>query len=230
MPRPAPSPAQDPAAPGAARRRRPVRRAPPGARLAAPLALALAGCAPKPVAWEEVRVPEGYVETLPTGAEVAVDGAPAGRSPLAVRVPDPARRVHLQASAPGFEPADVVIEGSRLAGQRLDLVLRPAGFGASRRLDPGEPVGLAQAAAALLKAGRTPEALAFADASLAVAETALAHRVAGEAHRRLGHRDAAVRHYSSYVTLVPDAPDRKAIEAAIAEARGDLTLPGPRVE
>jgi tetratricopeptide (TPR) repeat protein len=198
-----------------------------------PLALAIAagaGCGPRRASWDEVRVPEAYVETLPTGAEVAVDGAPAGRSPLSVRVPDPSRKVHLQAAAPGFEPADLVLDASRIAGQRLDVVLRPAGFGAQRRLDLGEPVGLAQAGAALLKAGRVAEALAFAEASLAVAETPLAHKVAGEANRRLGNRNGAIRHYSTYVTLLPDAPDRKAIEAAIAEARGDLTIPAPRPE
>jgi hypothetical protein len=200
-----------------------------------PLALALAlaagsGCGPRRASWDQVRVPEAYVETLPAGAEVAVDGAPAGRSPLSIPVPDPGRKIRLQASAPGFEPADVAVEASRIAGQRLDLVLRPAGFGAQRRLDLGEPVGLAQAAAALLKAGRIAEALAFADASLAVAETPLAHKVAGEAQRRLGNRNAAIQHYSTYVTLLPDAPDRKAIEAAIAEARGDLTIPAPRTE
>jgi tetratricopeptide (TPR) repeat protein len=211
-----------------------TRRAAAGAppRLAA-LAVALvagAGCAPKRATWDEVRVPEAHVETLPAGAEVTVDGAPAGRSPLSIRVPDPSRRIHLQASAPGFEPADLMLEASRVAGQRLDVVLRPAGFGAQRRLDLGEPVGLAQAAAALLKAGRAAEALAFAEASLAVAETPLAHKAAAEAHRRLGNRKGAIQHYSAYVTLLPDAPDRKAIEAAIAEARGDLTIPAPRVE
>jgi hypothetical protein len=197
------------------------------------LALALAaaaGCGPKRASWDEVRVPEAYVETLPAGVEVAVDGAPAGRSPLSFRVPDPTRKVHLQASAPGFEPADMVVEASRIGGQRLQVVLRPVGFGAQRRLDLGDPVGLAQAAAALIKAGRAAEALAFANASLAVAETALAHKVAGDASRRLGSQNEAIRHYSAYVAAMPDAPDRKAIEAAIAEARGDLTIPPPRPE
>jgi hypothetical protein len=128
----------------------------------------------------------------------------------------------------GFEPLEVTLGGDRLAGSRLDLVLRPAGFGAQRRLDLGEPVGLAQAAAALLRAGRPRDALAFADASLAVAETPLAHKVAGEAHRQLGNRNRAVQHYSVYVTLAPDAPDRKQIEDAIAAVRGDVTVSPPR--
>jgi hypothetical protein len=195
-----------------------------------PLVAAGTGCGAKRAAWEEVRPPEAYVETLPSAAEVAVDGAPVGRSPLSFPVPAASRRYHLQATAPGFEPVDLVLEGSRLAGQRLDLVLRPVGFGAQRRLDLGDPIGLAQAAMTLLRSGRTADALAFADASLAVGETGLAHKAAGAAHRKLGHRNQAIQHYSAYIVLVPDAPDRKDIEAAVEAARGDLTIPPPRAD
>lgn len=201
-----------------------------GPLLAALAVASSSGCGPRRASWEDVRAPEAYVETLPAGASVDVNGAPMGRSPLSFPVPDAARRYHVQAAAPGFEPIDVAVEGGKLAGQRLDLVLRPAGFGAQRRLDLGEPVGLAQAAMALLRGGRTEDALAFADASLAVADTPLAHKAAGEAHRLLGHRNQAVQHYSIYVTLLPDAPDRKAIEAAIATVRGDVTIPAPRAD
>ncbi len=199
------------------------------AAILGPLSLAASlACASGRTGWEEVRVPEAYLETLPAGADVDVDGVPAGRSPLSFPVREPTRTYLIRARATGFEPLEVTLGGDRLAGSRLDLVLRPAGFGAQRRLDLGEPVGLAQAAAALLRAARPRDALAFADASLAVAETPLAHKVAGEAHRQLGNRNRAVQHYSAYVTLAPDAPDRKQIEEAIAAVRGDVTVSPPR--
>jgi len=198
------------------------------AAILGPLLAASLACASGRTGWEEVRVPEVHLETLPTGAEVDVDGAPAGRSPLSFPVREPMRTYRIRARVAGFEPLEVAIEGDRLAGGRLDLVLRPAGFGSQRRLDLGEPAGLAQAAMALLRAGKPREALAFADASLAVGETPLAHKAAGEAHRKLGNQNRAVQHYSAYVDLVPDAPDRKQIEDAIAAVRGDVTVSPPR--
>ncbi len=199
-------------------------------RPAALLAAASLSCAPHAPTWSEVRPPEAYVETLPSGATVQVDGAEVGRTPLSFPVPDASRPYRVQAAAPGFDALDLRIDGAKLANARLDLVLRPAGFGTQRRLDLADPVGLAQAGALLIKADRVREALAFAEASLAVAETPLAHKVAGEAYRRLGDRNRAVQEYSIYLTLQPDAPDRETIERLIGAARGDLTIPGPKPE
>ncbi len=189
------------------------------------LACAAAACASSgPVSWEQVRPPEAYLETLPAGALVTVNGAEVGRGPLSFPVPDADRRYAVRVTAPGFEPATLEETGARLAGARLDVVLRPEGFGSQRPLATGEPAGLAQAAAVLLRANRPADALAFAKASIAAGESAQAHRVAGEACRRLGDRNQAIRELSLYVTQAPDAPDRKAVEQAIAAMRHDIDM------
>jgi len=194
------------------------------------LAAVVLACAPRVPTWGEVRPPEAYVETLPTGAMVHVDGAEVGRTPLSFPVRDASRPYRVRATAPGFAVLEVDVPGAKLANGRLDLVLRPDGFGTDRRLDLGDAVGLAQAAAVLAKADRARDALAFAEASLGVAENPLAHKVAGEAYRRLGDRNRAAQEYSIYLTMEPDAPDRQAIERLIGAARGDLTIPGPKTE
>ena len=192
--------------------------------LCALAASAMACASPRPVSWEEVRPPEAYLETLPEGALVTVNGAEVGRTPLSFPVPDVERRYAVRATAPGFEPAALEDTGARLAGARLDLVLRPEGFGSQRPLASGEPTGLAQAALVLLRADRPADALAFAKASLAARESPQAHRIAGEAYLRLGDRNRAIRELSLYVSLAPDAPDRKAVEKAVAAMSKDIDM------
>jgi tetratricopeptide (TPR) repeat protein len=119
--------------------------------------------------------------------------------------------------------------GKALAGTRLELVLRPVGFGSQRRLAAGEPVGLVQAASALLRADRPREALAFAQASLAAGDSPQAHKISGEAYRRMGDRNKAIQEYSLYLTMAPDAPDRKVIEQTIAAARKDIPMTQPKI-
>ncbi len=194
------------------------------------LALALlAGCASPPRAtWSTVRPAEAYVETLPPSALIAVNGVEVGKTPLSFGVPDEGAQYALRATAPGFEPLETRFPGKRLAGTRIELVLRPEGFGSQRQLASGEPVGLLQAALALLRADRPADALAFAQASIAAGDSAQAHRAAGEAHRRLGQRNQAIQEYSLYVSMAPDAPDRKAIERTIAAARKDIQMEAPK--
>jgi len=194
-------------------------------RSAALLALLAAACASRPPSWNEVRPPEAYLETLPVGALVEVNGAVVGRSPLSFAVPDARASYRVRATATGFEVLEVTVEGERLSNGRLDLVLRPDGFGSQRRLDLADPVGLSQAGAFLVRARHPREALAFVEAALAVADTSAAHRVAGEAYRQLGDRNRAVQEWSLFLIMQPDAPDREAIEKAIEGARGDLTIP-----
>jgi len=204
---------------------------PPRTIAAATLAILSMGCASSPpVSWKEVNPPAVYVETLPAGALVSANGAEIGKAPLSFPVPEEGARYQIRASAPGFEPAVTELSGSKLAGTRLDLVLRPEGFGTQRRLVPGEPVGLAQAAFALLRANRPQDALAFAQASLAAGDSPQAHKIAGEAYRRLGDRNRAVQEYSIYLNMSPEAPDRKVIEQAIESARKDIQMTQPRLE
>ena len=192
--------------------------------------LSIACASSPPVTWKEVRPPEVFVETLPSGALISANGAEIGKSPLSFPVPEAGTTYQIRASAQGFEPAVAELSGSKLAGTRLDLVLRPEGFGTQRRLVPGEPVGLAQAAFALLRANRPKDALAFAQASLAAGESPQAHKIAGEAYRRLGDRNKAVQEFSIYLTMSPDAADRRAIEQAIEAARKDIPMAQPKFD
>jgi len=198
----------------------------PGTRLAlaAVASLAVACASTPPATWSTVRPPEASVETLPPSAVVSVDGVEVGRGSVSFPVPDESRAYALRATAAGFEPLDLSVPGAKLAGTRIEVVLRPEGFGSQRRLVAGEPVGLLQAASALLRAGRAEDALAFAQASLATGESPQAHKVAGEAWRKLGNREMAVKEWSLYLSLMPDAPDRKAVEQSIAASRRDIEM------
>jgi hypothetical protein len=192
--------------------------------------LSVACASAQPVTWKQAAPPEVYVETLPPGALVTSNGVEIGKAPLSLPIPDEGGSYLIRATAPGFEPAEIQVPGAKLAGSRLDLVLRPEGFGSQRLLASGEPVGLVQAAYALLRADRPREALAFAQASLAAGDSPQAHKVAGEAYRRLGDRNRAIQEWSLYVTMAPDAPDRKAVEQAIASTRKDIPMTQPRIE
>ena len=192
------------------------------------LAVLATACASPPRAtWSDVNPPEAYVETLPPGALVAVNGVEVGKGPVSVPVRDESRTYVLRLTAQGFEPLEASFAGAKLGGSRLELVLRPVGFGSQRLLAAGEPVGLVQASVALLRADRPADALAFAQASMAAGDSPQAHRAAGEAYRRLGDRNKAIQEFSIYVTMAPDAPDRKTVEQAIAAARKDIQMSAP---
>jgi tetratricopeptide (TPR) repeat protein len=193
------------------------------------VALSTACAAPQPVSWKEVNPAVVYVETLPPDALVSSNGLEIGKAPLSIPLPDEAKTYRIVATATGFEPSEIQQSGAKLAGTRLELVLRPAGFGSQRRLAAGEPVGLVQAASALLRADRPREALAFAQASLAAGDSPQAHKISGEAYRRMGDRNKAIQEYSLYLTMAPDAPDRKVIEQTIAAARKDIPMTQPKI-
>ncbi len=189
--------------------------------------LATACSGPRKATWSDVNPPEAAVETLPPGALLSVNGVEVGKGPLSFPVRDESGTYALRATAPGFEPLETTFAGEKLGGAKLELVLRPVGFGSQRLLAAGEPVGLVQAAVALLRADRPREALAFAQASLAAGDSPQAHRAAGEAYRRLGDGNKAIQEFSIYVSMAPDAPDRKAVEQAIAGARKDIQMTRP---
>ncbi len=197
----------------------------PAAALAALAVLACGG--PRQASWESAAGSQVAVEVLPRLAAVEMDGrafGSGGRS-QAVR---PGARHRLRASAEGFEPLEVEVEGERLAGRTVFLVLRPRGFGSERRLESGEPSGLAQAAARLLRAGRVDDAVDYAEQSLAAGDNALAHKVLGAALARKGSAERSIRHYSDYLGLAPDAPDAAEVRQALERARGDIALPAPK--
>jgi len=193
-------------------------------------ALSTACAASQPVSWKEVNPAVVYVETLPPDALISSNGLEIGKAPLSIPLPDEGKTYRIVATAPGFERYEIEQSGAKLAGTRLDIVLRPVGFGSQRRLATGEPVGLVQAASALLRADRPRDALAFAQASLVAGDSPQAHKISGEAYRRMGDRNRAIQEYSLYLTMAPDAPDRKVIEQIIAAARKDIPMTQPKVE
>ena len=202
----------------------------PGSHALLALTVLLAGCAaPRQASWTEVQPPVAYVETLPPGALVTVDGVEVGLGPLAFPVPDESRGYVIRLTAAGFEPLEASFAGAKLSGARLELVMRPEGFGSQRQLASGEASGLLQAAVALLRADRPKDAIDYARASLAAGDSPQGHRVCGQAYRRLGNRDLAIKEYSLYLSLSPDAPDRKEVEDAIAAASRDIEMPAPRL-
>lgn len=196
-------------------------------RLVPILGLALAACAGQKESWKSLQQPDFSIEVLPRNATVEVDGRPAGRGAASRTVVDAGRRYRLRVTASGFEPLQVEVDGSKLSGGQTVLVLRPVGFGSQRRLDAGDPGGLAQAALTLLRAGRIDDAWDYAQRSSELGDTALVHKVLGGIHARKGDRRQAGRHYSEYLVLAPDAPDAKQIAAEVERLRGDLTVPAP---
>src|SRR5512135_2685836 len=120
--------------------------------LAAVVGLApLAG--PAKESWDSVLKPEAKVEILPHSAQVEVDGKARGRGFATLDVSDPKRKFRVRASAEGFETEDVEVEGGSIADRWFFVALRPVGFGSGRRLDPRDAPSMAQAAAALWRAG-----------------------------------------------------------------------------
>jgi hypothetical protein len=201
---------------------------PPRSRALLVLAVLATACAgPREATWSDVNPPEAYVDTLPPGALVSVNGVEVGKGPLSFPVRDGSRTYLLRVTAQGFEPLEASFDGAKLGGARLELVLRPVGFGSQRLLAAGEPVGLVQAASALLRADRPADALTYAQAAMAAGDSPQAHRAAGEAYRRLGDGNRAIQEFSIYVTLAPDAPDRKVVEQAIAASRRDIQMAKP---
>jgi tetratricopeptide (TPR) repeat protein len=194
------------------------------------LAILSTGCASaQKASWAEVQPPVAYLETLPPGALVTVDGIEVGLGPLAFPVPDEAHAYAIRVTSAGFEPLEASFAGSKLAGARIELVLRPEGFGSQRQLASGEPAGLLQAAVALLRANRPKDAITYAKASLAAGDSPQGHKVCGQAYRRMGNRDLAIKEYSLYLSLSPDAPDRKAIEEAITATSKDIEMTPPKL-
>ena len=195
--------------------------------LAAVVGLApLAG--PAKESWDSVLKPEAKVEILPHSAQVEVDGKARGRGFATLDVSDPKRKFRVRASAEGFETEDVEVEGGSIADRWFFVALRPVGFGSGRRLDPRDAPSMAQAAAALWRAGRVDDAAGYAEQSLRGGNTALANRVLGDVWRRRGNRDRAVQHYAVYLSLADNPPDAAEIKAWVSQVKGDITVPDER--
>lgn len=202
---------------------------PPAARRLAGLLLAglaaTAGCGGGKVSFREVAPPELYLEVLPRGALLELDGVAVGRGSRGVPAPPPGAHV-VAASAEGFEPLERPLPAGPLDGVRVGVALRPEGFGAARALELDEPSGLAAAAAALVRAGRHRDAADYAARAVALdGRLALAQRALGDALAALGRRDEARAAWGRYLILAPDAPDRAAVERRMGEGRATFDAP-----
>jgi tetratricopeptide (TPR) repeat protein len=217
-------------------RERPPGYGPPGmprrqhrAALAAlVLAAAAAGCAAEKEAFREVAPPELFLEVLPRGALLELDGVGVGRGSRAIPAPEPGEHV-LVASADGFEALERTLPPGQLDGVRVGVALRPEGFGAARRLDLDDAAGLAAAAMVLGRAGRHRDAHDYAARAAALdARHAPAQRALGDALAALGKRNEARAAWGRYLLLAPDAPDAAEVERRMGEGRATFEVPAGR--
>lgn len=202
----------------------------PGMRHHLALVAALAaGCAAdEKASFRSVAPPELYLEVLPRGALLELDGVGVGRGSRAVPAPPPGEHV-LVVSADGFEPLERPLPAGPLDGVRVGTALRPEGFGAARRLDLDEPADLAAAAVALGRAGRHRDAQDYAARAAALdARLPLAQRALGDALAALGRRGEARAAWGRYLMSAPDAPDRAEVERRMGEGRSTIDLPAGR--
>ena len=185
-------------------------------------------CAAEKASFREIAPPELYVEVLPRGALLELDGVGQGKGSRGLPAPPPGEHV-LVVSAEGFEPLDRPLPKGSLDGIRIGVALRPEGFGGARRLDFDEPTGLAAAAAALLRVGRPRDARDYAARAAALDDrAALAQRVLGDALAALGQKNEARAAWGRYLILAPDAPDRAEVERRMGEGRTTIDLPAGR--
>lgn len=201
-------------------------RATPAALLAA-LALA-AGCAAEKQPFRTVATPELFLEVLPRGALLELDGVAVGRGSRAIPAPPPGDHL-LVVSADGFEPAERRLPREALDQARVGVALRPEGFGASRALDLDEPTGLAAAAGLLGRAGRHRDALDYAwRASELDGRLPAAQRALGDALAALGRKDEARAAWGRYLLLAPEAADAREVERRMGEGRATFEMPAGR--
>jgi tetratricopeptide (TPR) repeat protein len=187
-------------------------------------ALAVLAAPPEKQSWDSLQKPEVRADFLPQSALVEVDGQARGRGFVKLDLADPKRTYRLRVSAEGFETEEAVVEAGRIANRQYFLALRPAGF--ERKVDTQDAASMAQAAAALWKAGRVDDAADYAEQSLRTGNTPLANRVLGDVWRRRGDRDRALKHYTMYLSLADNPPDGPEIRAWLMQDRpGDITVP-----
>jgi tetratricopeptide (TPR) repeat protein len=165
--------------------------------------------------------PEVLVEVLPRSAAVELDGRPLGRGSRAVPAPPGADEHVLRVSAEGYEAEERRLPAGSLAGARVGAALRPRGFPSGRLLDYDDAAGLAAAAAFLARAGPAEDAADYAERAVALEPgSALAHLALGDALVRMGRRDEAMRLWSRYLRLTPEAPDADVVARRMEEVRG----------
>lgn len=194
-----------------------------------PCLLAAAGllsCATAREPWTEALPgrPEVLLEVLPPGAEVTQDGASRGTGSLTIKLGAAPSTVRVAAA--GYEAQEAVLDPGKHAGARMSVVLRPTGYGQGRPIVADDGPALAAVSAWLLRAGRTDDALAYAERGVQAAPSApQPRRALGLAYAKLGKRGRAAQELSQYLQLAPNAPDRAEIEELVERFRGDISIP-----
>jgi predicted Zn-dependent protease len=132
--------------------------------------------------------------------------------------------VALEVSAPGFDASQVTVD-PQVAGGRVGVALRPAGWGAGRTVDIDEPVVLVAASQVLLRAGKAAEAADYAERAAELGpQLPMPHRALGMALAKLGKRTRAAQELSQYLQLSPSAADRAEVERLVSRLRGDMSI------
>jgi tetratricopeptide (TPR) repeat protein len=192
--------------------------------------LALGAACTRRATWEDdVTPPEVYVDLLPSGAMLELDGKRLGPGSQSIQVRDRARTYKIKASAKGFGAIEVALPGEKLVGARIGIVLPPDGYGTARHLDFDDARSLAAAGGILLKSDRPGEALEYAERAVQVnPEHGPAYHVLGFAYRKLEKRKKSIDAWVRYLELEPKGPDAAAIRQEVERARGDLTIMPPK--
>lgn len=167
------------------------------------------------------------LRSLPTGAEVSLDGRSVGKTPMDVALAG-RESYELTFALRGF--ASRTIGGSReellhMGAGQLGVVLLPVGFGS------GPPPGFDQAdklAAVASELGRRKAwglSAEFWQRVLQLApRNARAHRGMGSALAKLGRDEEAIRQYEEYLFLAPDAEDAERVHHAVDAYRGGIEM------
>jgi hypothetical protein len=194
----------------------------------------LAGaCATEKVSLAKVAPPAVVIETVPTGARVAENGADRGITPLVFSASGPEVSHELTLSLPGYHPGSMRISGRDVVehnGERMLLVLRPDIWAASEPpIDPADEARLELAAKTLSRTDRCPEAVQFFKRMLQLDPRAgVAHKGMGICFAKMNRRSEALDAYKKYLLHAPDAPDAEKVRQIVSRAEGDIHIPPPK--
>ena len=166
-----------------------------------------------------------HVDSLPSRAQVAVNGQALGYTPAAIHL-DRQQIYEVALSFPGFETRSFGGTADALLRTRsVELVLVPAGV---TSLPPAgnDVAGLTAVAETLEMQKDWSHAAEFWRRVVILAPRgARGHRGLGSAYAKLGQDEKAVREYAQYLFLDPTAPDAKRVQRAIDNYRGGINVP-----
>jgi tetratricopeptide (TPR) repeat protein len=165
------------------------------------------------------------VDSLPTRAQVAVNGQALGATPATVHL-DRQQLYEVALSSPGFQTRSFGGTADALLRMRsVELVLVPDGYAA---IPPAgnDAAGLTAVAERLEKQRDWAHAAEFWRRVVVLAPRGpRGHRGLGSAYAKLGQDELAIREYAQYLFLDPNAPDARRVQRAIDNYRGGINFP-----